>query len=182
LLRSSLLLAIRTTLSKPSSSNSFPMPASSLYSTYILPFRPAYATSADIKGSSFKKLAQFIKAMVKAGYIVAKEVKGEWVVMSVNSGHADVLAARSYKTIAQAGASAEKEKAAGTTGAPGSSSSGATSNGVIVRELYKPTPAILALIPDSTPRFVSFLLFPSFPIPAHPSPPPLLHSLPPPLH
>ena len=67
------------------------MPASSLYSTYILPFRPAHAATADIKGSSYKKLAQLIKAFGKAGYLTAKEVKGDLVIMNVNAAHAECV-------------------------------------------------------------------------------------------
>ncbi|KAL8291415.1 hypothetical protein RQP46_002393 [Phenoliferia psychrophenolica] len=153
ILRGALLLAIKTTLSK--STASFPMPASSLYSTYILPFRPAHAASADIKGSSFKKLAQFVKALAKAGYLTAKEVKGDLVVMNVNATHADVVAARSYKTIAQAGASADKA----TAGASTSSSSASPS--VSVRELFKPPSPFLALLPASASRPENDLFLPS---------------------
>lgn len=66
------------------------MPASSLYSTYILPYRPAGTPpSVDIKKSSFKKLAALMKQVVKAGVVTTKEVKGELLVLSVNGEHAE---------------------------------------------------------------------------------------------
>lgn len=65
------------------------MPASSLYSAYILPFRPHNAAAAEIKKSSFKKLAGFIKAVTKAGYLVSKEIKGDLMIMSVVTSHAE---------------------------------------------------------------------------------------------
>lgn len=103
ILLNALLLAISTSLS----SAQFPLPASLLYSSHILPARPATllsspggAAAAEIKKSSLKKLDRLIKAAVKKGYIAAKEVKGEWVVQSVNAKHADVETLRPYKTIA----------------------------------------------------------------------------------
>lgn len=90
LLRNALLLSISTVLSKPSNAKLFPLPASSIYSTYILPYRPAGTPpSADIKKSSFKKLAALMKQASKAGVVVTKEVKGELLVMSVNGEHAE---------------------------------------------------------------------------------------------
>ncbi|BGO95274.1 hypothetical protein NBRC10512_003037 [Rhodotorula toruloides] len=103
ILLNALLLAICTSLSTAQ----FPLPASLLYSSHILPARPATLLStpagpgaAEIKKSSFKKLDRLIKAAVKKGYITAKEMKGEWVVQSVNAKHADVETLRPYKTIA----------------------------------------------------------------------------------
>lgn len=70
-------------------SSLFPLPASALYSNYILSFRPAElkSTHADIKHSSYKKLGGLMKDVVKRGWISAKEVKGDWVVASVNPHH-----------------------------------------------------------------------------------------------
>ena len=86
-LRTALLLAIRTTLAKQASTL-LPMPASSLYSSYVLPYRPAGST-LDLKRSSHKKLAGFVKSVAKEGILAAKEVKGEMLVMSVNAEHVE---------------------------------------------------------------------------------------------
>ena len=61
-------------------------------------------------------------------------------------GTRSVVSARSYKTLAQAGASADKASAST------SASSSAASTTVSVRELFKPPPQILALLPSSSPQ------------------------------
>ncbi|ORY72895.1 hypothetical protein BCR35DRAFT_307416 [Leucosporidium creatinivorum] len=147
LLRNALLLSISTILRKPSSSKLFPMPASSLYSTYILPYRPAGTPpSSDIKKSSFKKLAALMKQAVKAGVVTTKEVKGELLVLSVNGEHADVQGVRSYKTMAQAATQAAAAAAPeAAEGGAGSSSAGSSSSSVVVKELFKPSSSILPI-------------------------------------
>lgn len=113
ILRNALLLAISTTLAKNSAA--FPMSASSVYSSYILPYRPAGTPpKADIKASGYKKLATLFKQANKSGVLVTKEVtltrglvshpracllsafarlqvKGELLVMSVNSEHPECV-------------------------------------------------------------------------------------------
>lgn len=93
-----LLLAISTTLS---SSATFPLPASLLYSSHILPSRPASGpgATAEVKKGSFKKLDRLVKAAAKKGWLATKEVKGEVVVVGVNAAHPDVEALRPYRTL-----------------------------------------------------------------------------------
>jgi translation initiation factor 2D len=68
----------------------FPLPASSLYSQYVLPFRPASSSSdIDIKRSSFKKLTPWLKSLGKEGLLGIKEMKGDILVLSVNPNHAE---------------------------------------------------------------------------------------------
>lgn len=162
-LLNALLLALSTSaaLQKPAT---FPLPASSLYSTYILPFRPASPPShatVDLKKSSFKKLDRFVKQVVKKGWIAAKELKkgtGDWIVTSVESRHPDVERAPRYRTVAElAGASAGSDNAdatlttttatrgsepnaaalGGASTAGSSSGSGGGGGVVEVRELWK---------------------------------------------
>jgi hypothetical protein len=45
----------------------------------------------DIKKSSYKKLAPFLKVASKASWIVTKEIKGELTVMSVNPTHPEYV-------------------------------------------------------------------------------------------
>ncbi|GAA5891504.1 hypothetical protein JCM8208_007305 [Rhodotorula glutinis] len=92
-----LLLAISTSLA----SAPFPLPASLLYSSHILPSRPASgpASTAEVKKSTFKKLDRLVKAAAKKGWLSTKEVKGEVVVVGVNAAHPDVEALRPYKTL-----------------------------------------------------------------------------------
>ncbi|BGP58020.1 hypothetical protein JCM8202_001742 [Rhodotorula sphaerocarpa] len=150
ILLNALLLALSTSpaLSKPAT---LPLSASTLYSTYLLPSRPAsppaHAT-ADLKKSSFKKLDRFVKAAVKKGYLTAKEVKkgsGEWIVTQVETRHPDAEKVPRYRTVAEAAASTgagPASTAASGTGtaaaAPGPTSRGrGGAGGVEVRELWK---------------------------------------------
>ncbi|SCZ94489.1 BZ3500_MvSof-1268-A1-R1_Chr12-2g03933 [Microbotryum saponariae] len=148
-----LLLSIRQTLSKPTAP--FPLPASSLYSSHILPHRPASPphSTVEIKKSSYKKLSAFVKFAVKAGYVVSKEVKGELMIMSVHVEHPDVQAVRIYKTLAQAQARAVQASSKGSEadlGPSGSSLSAisSSSSSVVITELFKPTSDVLAIFQD----------------------------------
>ncbi|GAA5990383.1 hypothetical protein JCM10908_007347 [Rhodotorula pacifica] len=158
ILLNALLLSISTSpaLLKPST---YPLSASALYSSYILPSRPASPpshASVEIKKSSFKKLDRLIKLAVKRGYLGAKELKkgsGEWIVTGVESRHPEVEKVPRYKTVAAAAAGGESSSSAAAgasndiastsvaaTTANGSSASSSASGGgggVEVRELWK---------------------------------------------
>jgi predicted ribosome-associated RNA-binding protein Tma20 len=159
ILINALLLAISTSpaLQKPAT---FPLSASSLYSSYILHSRPASPPShatVEIKKSSFKKLDRFVKQAVKKGYLAAKELKkgtGEWIVTSVEGRHPDAEKVPRYKTVAEAAAAAggndpSTASTSATTAAGETSTSsagaaaatagagGAGAGGVQVRELWK---------------------------------------------
>ncbi|KDQ23800.1 hypothetical protein PLEOSDRAFT_1079102 [Pleurotus ostreatus PC15] len=117
-LRSSLLQAIQTTLSKTPQS-SFPIIATTLYSNSVLPSRPAFPspyseTPVDVKHSSHKSLTAFLKAMEKEGLITLKVPKGkaggDVVVTAVNAKHPDVESHSSYTTIADIEARKEKRE------------------------------------------------------------------------
>ncbi|GAA6014443.1 hypothetical protein JCM10207_001608 [Rhodosporidiobolus poonsookiae] len=147
ILLSALLLAIRTSLSLPSSAALFPMSASTLYSSWVLPFRPSPsspsaapgADKADLKRSSWKKLDRFVKEVGEGkggkgkgkgrGYVTAKEVRGEWVVTGVNAAHPDVESQRSYRTLSQDASSTTSAStgAASPAGPPSSSATAAAS-------------------------------------------------------
>lgn len=116
LLTKSLIHAIATQLTSLPK-ESFPIPSTQLYQTYILPSRPAYPTSvlapssapADaedihidpseitIKASTHKSLSTFLKAVEKASLLTLKHTKqksggSDFVVTGVNPEHPDVLA------------------------------------------------------------------------------------------
>lgn len=69
----------------------FPMLSSILYSTYILPSRPA-DTALDISKTTFKKLQKFLKAMEKKGVLKLKERNSELVITAISFKHPNVLA------------------------------------------------------------------------------------------
>ncbi|KAG1728969.1 uncharacterized protein EDB91DRAFT_1085903 [Suillus paluster] len=102
ILHAALLQAIKN-MSSSTQTSVFPMTASTLYSTYILPSQPAsspsqpdISTPIDIKHSSHKSLAHFLKSAEKQGLLKLKEIKYELMVFSVTTAHADVVAHRPY--------------------------------------------------------------------------------------
>ncbi|GAA5869539.1 hypothetical protein JCM8547_001518 [Rhodosporidiobolus lusitaniae] len=168
LLLSSLLLSIQSLLSLPSSSSLFPMSTSTLYSSYVLPFRPASLGGSlkqvEMKKSKWKKLDKFVKEVsgkkYKGGPLLgAKEVRGEWVVTGVNGSHPDVESLRPYRTIARDSSSSSTTNPSDPSSAPASStangcSASATASGssssssdVEVIEYFKPqSSAVQALL------------------------------------
>ncbi|KAG2047472.1 hypothetical protein BDR06DRAFT_985159 [Suillus hirtellus] len=105
ILHDALLQAMKKTLSS-SQASAFPMPASTFYSAYILPSRPAQSpsqsfvsTPIDIKHSTHKSLAYFLKSAEKQGLLKLKEIKSELMVFSVATSHADVVAHRPYLSL-----------------------------------------------------------------------------------
>ncbi|KAI0830089.1 eukaryotic translation initiation factor SUI1 family protein [Trametes gibbosa] len=116
LLRSALTQAISTTLfGLPPSS--FPMSASTFWSTYILPARPAYAldmyglpdaSPIDVKHSTYKNVKTFLKTSAKDGLIKLKETKSDIMVTAVSPKHADVLKHRSHRTTGDLDAKVKK--------------------------------------------------------------------------
>ncbi|TDL26969.1 hypothetical protein BD410DRAFT_783083 [Rickenella mellea] len=122
LLRLSLIHAIHTHLSHLPPT-SFPIPSSTLYTTYILPSRPSHLplptstppTEIDIKHSSHKSLTGFLRQMDKEGLVKIKEVKGkggvgEVLIMGVGKGHKDVLGHKGYVTLGDVEAKREKKE------------------------------------------------------------------------
>ncbi|KAH9837816.1 eukaryotic translation initiation factor SUI1 family protein [Rhodofomes roseus] len=110
-LRDALLQALQTSLaSLPASS--FPIPASTFWSSYILPARPVYATGRrgpldpskiDVKHSTHKSVKAFLKACAKDGLIKLKDAKGGDVfVTAVFPKHSDVAEHREHRTVKDA--------------------------------------------------------------------------------
>ncbi|KAI0077630.1 eukaryotic translation initiation factor SUI1 family protein [Panus rudis PR-1116 ss-1] len=117
-LRSALLQAISTSLSSLPPS-SFPIPASTFWSNYVFPARPALALVADgsvvvdsskidIKHSTHKSVKTFLKACAKEGLVKLKENKGDVVVTAVFPKHTAVISHRPHKTVQSIEAKREK--------------------------------------------------------------------------
>ncbi|KAJ6476284.1 eukaryotic translation initiation factor SUI1 family protein [Mycena sanguinolenta] len=116
LLQASLLQALSTALSELPTS-SFPISASTFYSTYILPYRPAFPKSVlpiesdspdpqdiTIKNSSHKSLTAFLKSAEKGSLLTLKAPpkhgqQTEVVVTAVNASHPSVAAHKAYATV-----------------------------------------------------------------------------------
>jgi translation initiation factor 2D len=90
ILRSALIHALLNTLSKLPA-GTLPMASSQLYTAYILPARPAHkvetSSPVDIKHSSHKTLATFLKACEKEGLVILKQGKGDILLASVPKTH-----------------------------------------------------------------------------------------------
>lgn len=88
LLHEALLQVLKHKITEGNAKELLPMNASTLYSSYVLPNRArGRAAEADIKKSSWKKLAKWLKAVEKQDVIKCKEIKGELFLLSVNWSH-----------------------------------------------------------------------------------------------
>ena len=111
-MRVAVLQAIKTTLACAT----FPMPTSTFYSSYILPFRPAFVVKSpsdgqsssevsssypqiDVKHSDYKSLLAFFKFLDKQRVLSVKDIKPEPLVMSVVATHPDVVAHQPYTSL-----------------------------------------------------------------------------------
>ncbi|KAI0084693.1 eukaryotic translation initiation factor SUI1 family protein [Irpex rosettiformis] len=107
-LRDALLQAISTTIASQSPSL-FPISASSFWSNYVLPARPAQISGSngdvvdtsivDIKHSTHKSVKTFLKACAKEGLLKLKESKGDVVVTGVFPQNPAVVAHKPYRTL-----------------------------------------------------------------------------------
>jgi translation initiation factor 2D len=108
ILRSSLIQAV-----KELPPGLLPITASTLYSTHILPSRPSYmdaTTPVDIKHSTFKTLAHFLKASAQEGLIKTKDQKGDVVITHIFLDHPDIVAHAPFHTMAAAAKKVEAKK------------------------------------------------------------------------
>ncbi|KIM52296.1 hypothetical protein SCLCIDRAFT_18213 [Scleroderma citrinum Foug A] len=129
MLHAAVLQAIESTV-KSLSPSSFPIPAGTFYSLYILPFRPAFVRQSqvgtvsgndgnsptitypaiDIKHSSYKSLAAFLKDLDKRGILTVKDMKPEPLVLKVSASHSDVTSHKLYTSLRDVHLKEEDEK------------------------------------------------------------------------
>lgn len=87
-LQEALLQVLKFKITEDVSKELLPMNSSTLYSSYVLPNRArGPAAEADIKKSSWKKLAKWLKAVEKSDLIKCKEIKGELFLLGVTWNH-----------------------------------------------------------------------------------------------
>ncbi|CAO3574744.1 unnamed protein product [Mortierella alpina] len=119
-LHEALLQVLKFKITESVSKEILPMNASTLYSSYILPNRArGRAAEADIKKSSWKKLAKWLKTVEKQDLIKCKDIKGELFLLGVNWNHAQLKAFGGHKTVEQQQArqaKAEAESSQATAG------------------------------------------------------------------
>ncbi|KAI9136299.1 hypothetical protein BKA69DRAFT_1129219 [Paraphysoderma sedebokerense] len=134
LLKLSLLHAIKFKI--PDSAENFPISSSVMYSTYMIPSR-IVGTTLDLKKSSYKKLAKFLKAMEKQNLLKLKDTKTDVVVVSVNRSHNEIVSFQPRKT-AEDSESVKSNSASPNSKSANKSSTGGTGKDEIkVSELFK---------------------------------------------
>ncbi|KAI0752119.1 eukaryotic translation initiation factor SUI1 family protein [Fomes fomentarius] len=116
MLRAAILQVIGLNLAKAPPST-FPISASTFWSSYVLPARPvralganglADASAVDVKHSTYKNAKTFLKACAKEGLLKLKETKGDIQVTAVYPQHPAVGERRPYRTIGDLEAKAKK--------------------------------------------------------------------------
>ncbi|KAF9926341.1 hypothetical protein FBU30_004038 [Linnemannia zychae] len=111
-LQDALLQVLKFKITEDVSKELLPMNSSTLYSSYILPNRArGRAAEADIKKSSWKKLAKWLKAVEKSDLIKCKEIKGELFLLSVAWNHPQLKGFTGHKTVEQQAAQQAKAEA-----------------------------------------------------------------------
>ncbi|GAA95852.1 uncharacterized protein L969DRAFT_95351 [Mixia osmundae IAM 14324] len=132
LLEQALCYAVVNTLPNKSQ---FPLSASVVYSAHILPARPAahadHIAQIDVKRSSHKTLAKFLKAMAAKDLLTLKEMKPEALVLSINKDAAPLKELRPYKTMAKLTAQARASEAQ-------EAKEEASASSISVTDVYKP--------------------------------------------
>ncbi|KAF9363481.1 hypothetical protein BGX34_004057 [Mortierella sp. NVP85] len=131
-LQDALLQVLKFKITEEVSKELLPMSSSTLYSSYVLPNRArGRAAEADIKKSSWKKLAKWLKAVEKQDLIKCKEVRGELVLLSINWGHPALKAFDGQKTVEQDAARQARVEAE-------SSQAAASAKAFEILEAYRP--------------------------------------------
>ncbi|KAF9213651.1 hypothetical protein BGZ59_005024 [Podila verticillata] len=111
-LSEALLQVLKFKITEANSKELLPMNASTLYSSYVLPNRSrGRAAEADIKKSSWKKLAKWLKAVEKQDQIKCKEIKGELFLLGVNWNHPQLKGYAGHKTVEMEAARQAKAEA-----------------------------------------------------------------------
>ncbi|KAF9092719.1 hypothetical protein BGX23_003982 [Mortierella sp. AD031] len=111
-LQEALLQVLKFKITEDVSKELLPMNSSTLYSSYVLPNRArGRAAEADIKKSSWKKLAKWLKAVEKQDLIKCKEIKGELFLLSVSWNHPQLKGFTGHKTVEQQAARQAKIEA-----------------------------------------------------------------------
>ncbi|WVO15234.1 hypothetical protein L204_102883 [Cryptococcus depauperatus] len=124
--------------------SSFPLSASLLYSSHILPCRPAYIPKEKrdevvIGKSNWKKLTKWMKEVSKEGLLKIKESKGEVIVVSLDPQHPSLEAHKEYVTISQEETKLAKKAAKEAASDAALNSPQALSQSMAIEELWKPS-------------------------------------------
>ncbi|KAJ1963173.1 hypothetical protein GGI12_002208 [Dipsacomyces acuminosporus] len=159
LLMEALKQVMATVLDEKNASSLLPINSSTAYSNYMVHNAP-HGVDLDIKKSTYKKLAKFLKAAEKHGLLKLKDIRGESHIKSFDWKHKDMLQYKPYKV-----SHAKKDKDKGKSAA-GSNEDAATApaaaaelgsqghkkpegSQIRVVELFKPPNALKPLFEDA---------------------------------
>ncbi|KAI9500967.1 hypothetical protein BX070DRAFT_195147 [Coemansia spiralis] len=129
-----------TILDPENASPLLPIIASIVYSNYMVPNSPP-EKEVDIKKSTYKKLAKFLKAAEKHGLIKLKDIRGETYIKSFNWSHQCLANYKPYRVTTNA----EDEQKQKPKQQKDNTSS---SNSIDIVQLLKPTHALAPLFDD----------------------------------
>ncbi|KAJ2462453.1 hypothetical protein GGI02_005459, partial [Coemansia sp. RSA 2322] len=114
LLMGALKQVMATVLDEVHAAELLPINASTIYSMYMALNAPR-GKELDIKKSTYKKLAKFLKAAEKNGWLKLKDIRGELYVKSFNWAHQDMAEFTPYVV----NSSRREQRAVNDAGAPG---------------------------------------------------------------
>ncbi|KAJ3235051.1 Eukaryotic translation initiation factor 2D [Chytriomyces hyalinus] len=144
MLEQALLTSIKISL--PQDSKAYPMPVTSLYSLHMQLVDP----SLEVKNSTYKKLAKFLKTMEKRGYLKLKERQGgELVLVSVNAAHPEVSAfVVDQRTAKQIQKNARVTDCGASSSAATNIASAAQDQFIQITDLFKSTASVARMWKD----------------------------------
>ncbi|KAJ1673877.1 hypothetical protein EV182_004389, partial [Spiromyces aspiralis] len=119
-----------------------PISISEFYSQHVIPNAPS-CISIDVKKSSYKKLAKFIKSIEKSGLVKTKEIRGETFIKSIDWSHKKLAEFKQEGQDKSAGPPVKKDKATA-----GGTSTAASQPSIAARELFKPVKGVIPIFED----------------------------------
>ncbi|KAK9238443.1 hypothetical protein V1525DRAFT_401072 [Lipomyces kononenkoae] len=108
----------------------FPQPSSTFISAHLLKHLPSTYASAQLKQTSWKKAARFLKAMEKEGLVKVKEKGGDVTVMGIAG--LDNIAIKDFRSFKTAG----RKKANTDSKMPDTSQTNKSAGPLVIREYY----------------------------------------------
>ncbi|KAJ2156202.1 hypothetical protein GGF46_005353 [Coemansia sp. RSA 552] len=145
LLMTTLKQVMATVLDEGHAADLLPLNSSALYAGYMIPNAPP-ATDIDIKKSTYKKLAKFLKAAEKQGLVKLKDIRGETHVKSLSWKHPDMVQYQPYRVRSGARAKTSEETAGGPKQAAQDGNGARPAVGI--SELIKPPKELAPLFDD----------------------------------
>ncbi|KAJ1720026.1 hypothetical protein LPJ53_005302 [Coemansia erecta] len=148
LLMNALKQVMATVLDSEHAAGLLPLNASTLYSNYMVPNAPRGIT-LDIKRSTYKKLAKFLKAAEKLGLIKLKDIRGELHIKVLEWSHREMTGFEPYRVVRAKGGDRPSGQTAESGGASKNSGGSSGSAGMIqIIELLKPSRDLVPLFDD----------------------------------